>query len=161
MIIPKTPGRYRWVTWAKVLFERARLALAPSGPLRAVHLVLALLTFVGAASVLSDLYKIVADPTEWVFVAQEGTELRVWRDVFSYEASTGKKWIEQPRSTTQLLAVHESAGREGAVASIGRHVGLLVLSAWALRAVCRYSSAQRAAVRGVAAAPASGSHPPA
>jgi hypothetical protein len=68
-----------------------------------------------------------------VFVDLEGPKAEVWRDVWAFQADTGKKWIEQPPGTTDLAATYHGVARQRAIGHGGAHLLLLVLSVVALR----------------------------
>lgn len=102
-------------------------------PLRSVRVILILFAFAGGVLVIGDAYAIAFNPEEYVFVSWEGSKAEVWQDVWSYQAATGKKWIEQPPGTTDLAATYHDIARQRALGSGGAHLLLLILSVVAVR----------------------------
>jgi hypothetical protein len=108
-------------------------APARLGPLGTARFILTLFAIVGGCLLFQDAVAIFLRPDERVFVSQEGDEFHVWEDVYAYEAGTGKRWIEQPLGTTDLITTYHGARRRQALEAAVGHVLLLVLSVVALR----------------------------
>jgi hypothetical protein len=100
-----------------------------------VRVILTLFALAGGVQVIGDAYAIAFAPDEYVFVDREGPRAEVWRDVWAFQADTGKKWIEQPPGTTDVLATYHGIARQRALGSGGAHLLLLILSVVALRRV--------------------------
>lgn len=96
-----------------------------------------LVLFVVAASLLlvQDTVAILATPDGRAFVSVEDRKFHVWRDVWAYEAATGKRWSEQPPGTVELVATYHDARRDQALSAGAVHLLFLALAALALRKV--------------------------
>jgi hypothetical protein len=88
--------------WRDTVCPHCGYDFPPRGPdpLRSVRVILTLFTFVGGALLIGDAYAIAFEPDEQVVVVWEGRKAEVWRDVWAYEASTGKKWIGEVSSAS-------------------------------------------------------------
>ena len=112
-----------------------------SDPLRLVRVVLSLFVFAAGCLLVNDVIAIFAVPDEHVFVSVEEWKADVWRDVWAYEAATGKEWIKQPPAAAQLAATYHGAQRARAVEAVGAHLLFLALSVVALRRLRQVRSA--------------------
>jgi hypothetical protein len=103
--------------WRDTVCSHCGYDFPPRGtdPLRPVRVILTLFAFAGGALVIGDAYAIAFKPDEYVFVDREGPNAEVWRDMRAYEAGTGKKWIEQPPGTTDLVATYHGIARQRAL----------------------------------------------
>jgi hypothetical protein len=100
------------------------------------RIILILFSLSGGSMLLNDVVDFFRRD-DHVFVSKEGWKYHVWKDDSAYEAGTGKKWIEQPPESAQLVATFHGAKRSQALDGVVGHTLFLFLSILALRAVTR------------------------
>ncbi len=115
---------------------------AKRDPIWTAKIILVLFVIAGGALLISDLGAIIVGSEEHVFVAVDEQRFHVWQDVGSYEADTGKFWINQPLGTTDYRATYHKSQLESMI-SAWPHLLFLVFSLIALRACQQARRAER------------------